>query len=171
MAVGWLVVAQNQDQAERALLALAEPREGEGRLCTLIPPGALSGSLCSQVCFEDRRSGRPRSMAWGPDWDRLSHAGDRRVLWWEALAQSHPLSPPSPLPAGPTQLEPSSLSSTPDASLPPPQPTALLASLYAKPHLRGPSCHATTVALSPWGNMEQRHPMCSPQAHLDTTVT
>ncbi|NXW07367.1 DOCK2 protein, partial [Fregetta grallaria] len=28
------------------------------------------------VCFEDRRSGRPRSMAWGPDWDRLSHAGD-----------------------------------------------------------------------------------------------
>ncbi|NXL39073.1 DOCK2 protein, partial [Glaucidium brasilianum] len=31
------------------------------------------------VCFEDRRSGRPRSVAWGPDWDRLSHAGDRRV--------------------------------------------------------------------------------------------
>ncbi|XP_009328538.1 PREDICTED: dedicator of cytokinesis protein 2-like [Pygoscelis adeliae] len=28
------------------------------------------------VCFEDRRSGRPRSVAWGPDWDRLSHAGD-----------------------------------------------------------------------------------------------
>ncbi|XP_035754355.1 dedicator of cytokinesis protein 2-like [Egretta garzetta] len=25
------------------------------------------------VAFEDRRSGRPRSMAWGPDWDRLSH--------------------------------------------------------------------------------------------------
>uniref|UniRef100_A0A8B9NAR4 Dedicator of cytokinesis protein 2 n=1 Tax=Accipiter nisus TaxID=211598 RepID=A0A8B9NAR4_9AVES len=28
------------------------------------------------VCFEERRSGRPRSMAWGSDWDRLSHAGD-----------------------------------------------------------------------------------------------
>ncbi|XP_064916111.1 dedicator of cytokinesis protein 2-like isoform X3 [Columba livia] len=28
------------------------------------------------VCFEDRRSGRPRSMAWGADWDRLSNAGD-----------------------------------------------------------------------------------------------
>ncbi|NXX18316.1 DOCK2 protein, partial [Podargus strigoides] len=28
------------------------------------------------VCFEDRRSGRPPSMAWGPDWDRLSHPGD-----------------------------------------------------------------------------------------------
>ncbi|CAN8207869.1 unnamed protein product [Coccothraustes coccothraustes] len=25
--------------------------------------------------FEDRRSGRPRSIAWVPDWDRLSHAG------------------------------------------------------------------------------------------------
>ncbi|KAM9236926.1 dedicator of cytokinesis protein 2-like [Leptosomus discolor] len=32
------------------------------------------------VCFEDRRSGRPRSMVWGPDWDRLSHAGNRQVL-------------------------------------------------------------------------------------------
>ncbi|NXW47330.1 DOCK2 protein, partial [Nyctiprogne leucopyga] len=32
------------------------------------------------VCCEDRRSGRPRSMAWGPDWDQLSHAGDRQVL-------------------------------------------------------------------------------------------
>ncbi|NXK16776.1 DOCK2 protein, partial [Arenaria interpres] len=32
------------------------------------------------ICFEDRRSGRPRSMAWGPDWDRLSHAGERQVL-------------------------------------------------------------------------------------------
>ena len=103
-AAGWLVPAQNQDWAERALLTLAEPREGEGRLCTLISPGALSGSLCSQVCFEDRRSGRPRSMVWGPDWDRLSHAGDRQVLWWGALAPSHPLSPPSPLPAGPAPL-------------------------------------------------------------------
>ncbi|XP_055653409.1 dedicator of cytokinesis protein 2-like isoform X2 [Falco peregrinus] len=28
------------------------------------------------VCFEAQRSGRPRSMAWGPDWDQLSHAGD-----------------------------------------------------------------------------------------------
>ncbi|XP_050566552.1 dedicator of cytokinesis protein 2-like [Cygnus atratus] len=28
------------------------------------------------ISFEDRRSGRPRSAAWGPDWDRLSHAGD-----------------------------------------------------------------------------------------------
>ncbi|KAM7021291.1 dedicator of cytokinesis protein 2-like [Passerculus sandwichensis] len=25
--------------------------------------------------FEERRSGRPRSIAWVPDWDRLSHAG------------------------------------------------------------------------------------------------
>ncbi|XP_009892091.1 PREDICTED: dedicator of cytokinesis protein 2-like [Charadrius vociferus] len=80
------------------------------------------------VCFEDRRSGRPRSVAWGSDWDRLSHAGDRR-------------------------------------------PAALLASLYAKLHLRGPSSHDTMVALSPWGNMEQRHPTCSSQAHLDTVVT
>ncbi|NXW23766.1 DOCK2 protein, partial [Circaetus pectoralis] len=42
------------------------------------------------VCFEDRRSGRPRSMAWGSDWERLSHAGDRQVLT-EA--------PPTPKPA------------------------------------------------------------------------
>uniref|UniRef100_A0A8C4V3W1 Dedicator of cytokinesis 2 n=1 Tax=Falco tinnunculus TaxID=100819 RepID=A0A8C4V3W1_FALTI len=52
------------------------------------------------VCFEAQRSGRPRSMAWGPDWDQLSHAGDRQVLWWGVLAPSHPLSLPSPLPAG-----------------------------------------------------------------------
>ncbi|NXL99356.1 DOCK2 protein, partial [Tyrannus savana] len=32
------------------------------------------------VFFEDRRSGRPRSMAWGPDCDQLSHAGARQVL-------------------------------------------------------------------------------------------
>ncbi|NXJ57099.1 DOCK2 protein, partial [Spizaetus tyrannus] len=43
------------------------------------------------VCFEDRRSGRPRSMAWGSDWERLSHAGDRQVLCMEA--------PPTPKPA------------------------------------------------------------------------
>uniref|UniRef100_A0A8C4V4C9 Dedicator of cytokinesis protein 2 n=1 Tax=Falco tinnunculus TaxID=100819 RepID=A0A8C4V4C9_FALTI len=83
----------------RAVLPLPELEEGEERLCTLIPP-ALSGSLCSQVCFEAQRSGRPRSMAWGPDWDQLSHAGDRQVLWWGVLAPSHPLSLPSPLPAG-----------------------------------------------------------------------
>uniref|UniRef100_A0A663FHH1 Dedicator of cytokinesis 2 n=1 Tax=Aquila chrysaetos chrysaetos TaxID=223781 RepID=A0A663FHH1_AQUCH len=38
------------------------------------------------VCFEDRRSGRPRSMAWGSDWER------------------QPLSLPSPLLAGPASL-------------------------------------------------------------------
>ncbi|XP_069712798.1 dedicator of cytokinesis protein 2-like isoform X2 [Phaenicophaeus curvirostris] len=27
-------------------------------------------------CFEERRSGRPRSLAWGADWERPSHAGD-----------------------------------------------------------------------------------------------
>uniref|UniRef100_A0A8B9NE39 Dedicator of cytokinesis 2 n=1 Tax=Accipiter nisus TaxID=211598 RepID=A0A8B9NE39_9AVES len=108
----------------RALLALAEPREGEWRLCTVIPPGSPSGSLCSQVCFEERRSGRPRSMAWGSDWDRLSHAGDRQVLWWRALAPSHhPLTALTPS-RWPCTTEPSSLSSTPDTSLPPPQPTA-----------------------------------------------
>ncbi|NXJ99781.1 DOCK2 protein, partial [Corythaixoides concolor] len=32
------------------------------------------------LCFQDRRSGRPQSMAWGIDWDRLSHAGDRQAL-------------------------------------------------------------------------------------------
>uniref|UniRef100_A0A8C3KDP7 Dedicator of cytokinesis 2 n=1 Tax=Calidris pygmaea TaxID=425635 RepID=A0A8C3KDP7_9CHAR len=104
------------------------------------------------ICFEDRRSGRPRSMAWGADWDRLSHAGERQVLWWGALAQRHPLSQPSPLPAGPTLLS-HPLSSTSDASLPPPQPTAPLASLDTKPYLRGPSCHATSVALSPCGGV------------------
>uniref|UniRef100_A0A8V0XQX0 DOCKER domain-containing protein n=1 Tax=Gallus gallus TaxID=9031 RepID=A0A8V0XQX0_CHICK len=31
------------------------------------------------ISFEDRRSGRPRSVTWGPDWERLSHARDRRV--------------------------------------------------------------------------------------------
>uniref|UniRef100_A0A8V0XNM6 Dedicator of cytokinesis protein 2 n=1 Tax=Gallus gallus TaxID=9031 RepID=A0A8V0XNM6_CHICK len=25
--------------------------------------------LCSQISFEDRRSGRPRSVTWGPDWE------------------------------------------------------------------------------------------------------
>lgn len=28
------------------------------------------------ISFEDRRSGRPRSVTWGPDWERLSHARD-----------------------------------------------------------------------------------------------
>ncbi|NXJ84132.1 DOCK2 protein, partial [Trogon melanurus] len=32
------------------------------------------------ICFEDRRSGRPRSMAWGSEWEWLSRAGDRQVL-------------------------------------------------------------------------------------------
>uniref|UniRef100_A0A8C8E9D6 Dedicator of cytokinesis 2 n=1 Tax=Otus sunia TaxID=257818 RepID=A0A8C8E9D6_9STRI len=105
------------------------------------------GSLCSQVCFEDRRSGRPRSVAWGPDWDRLSHAGDRRVPWWGALAPGHPL---SPLPT-----EPRSLSSTPDTSLPPPQPTACPAPLYTKLSQRS---ILPRRDLSPWGGTEQRHP-------------
>lgn len=109
---------------QRALLALAEPSEGEWRLCTLIPPGSPSGSLCSQVCFEERRSGRPRSMAWGSDWERLSHAGDRQVLWWRALAPSHPRLTALTPSHWPCTTEPSSLSSTPDTSLPPPQPTA-----------------------------------------------
>jgi len=43
-------------------------------------------------------------VTWGPDWDRLSHTGDRQVLWWAVLAPSHPLSLPSPLPAGPAPL-------------------------------------------------------------------
>uniref|UniRef100_A0A8C8AQR5 Dedicator of cytokinesis 2 n=1 Tax=Otus sunia TaxID=257818 RepID=A0A8C8AQR5_9STRI len=111
------------------------------------PPSSLSSSLCSQVCFEDRRSGRPRSVAWGPDWDRLSHAGDRRVPWWGALAPGHPL---SPLPT-----EPRSLSSTPDTSLPPPQPTACPAPLYTKLSQRS---ILPRRDLSPWGGTEQRHP-------------
>ncbi|NWZ42485.1 DOCK1 protein, partial [Brachypodius atriceps] len=42
--------------------------------------------------FEDRRSGRPRSIAWVPDWDRLSHAGARQ--------SSHSTeTPPTPKPA------------------------------------------------------------------------
>ncbi|NWV36779.1 DOCK2 protein, partial [Grantiella picta] len=40
--------------------------------------------------FEDRRSGRPRSIAWVPDWDRLSHAGAR---------QAPPTPKPSPRPS------------------------------------------------------------------------
>ncbi|NXP51476.1 DOCK2 protein, partial [Heliornis fulica] len=43
------------------------------------------------VCFEDRRSGRPRSMAWGSDWDRLSHAGERQVLHMEATLTPKPV--------------------------------------------------------------------------------
>ncbi|NXP20328.1 DOCK2 protein, partial [Scytalopus superciliaris] len=43
------------------------------------------------IFFEDHRSGRPRSMAWGPVCDRLSHAGVRQVLCMEA--------PPTPKPA------------------------------------------------------------------------
>uniref|UniRef100_A0A8C3MA08 Uncharacterized protein n=1 Tax=Geospiza parvula TaxID=87175 RepID=A0A8C3MA08_GEOPR len=65
--------------------------------------------------FEDRRSGRPRSIAWVPDWDRLSHAGARQVLLWGVL-----VIPPHP-------PQPSLLSlphSGPGAFLPP--------SLYAK---------------------------------------
>ncbi|KAM9027371.1 dedicator of cytokinesis protein 2-like isoform 3-T3 [Ara ararauna] len=47
------------------------------------------------VCFEDQRTGRPRSMAWGPDWDRLSHCGDRQVPWWEHRPPATPaLTPP-----------------------------------------------------------------------------
>uniref|UniRef100_A0A8C3MEM7 Uncharacterized protein n=1 Tax=Geospiza parvula TaxID=87175 RepID=A0A8C3MEM7_GEOPR len=63
----------------------------------------------------DRRSGRPRSIAWVPDWDRLSHAGARQVLLWGVL-----VIPPHP-------PQPSLLSlphSGPGAFLPP--------SLYAK---------------------------------------
>lgn len=82
-----------------------------------------------------------------------------------------PVSLPSPLLTGPAPLShphsppPQTLLSHLPSPLPP------LASLYAKSHLRGPSCHATMVALSPWGGMEQRHPMCNSQAHLDTAVT
>uniref|UniRef100_A0A8C0UMH0 Dedicator of cytokinesis protein 2-like n=1 Tax=Cyanistes caeruleus TaxID=156563 RepID=A0A8C0UMH0_CYACU len=49
--------------------------------------------------FEDRRSGRPRSIAWVPDWDQLSHTGARQVL----QGGVH-LSLPSALPAEPFSL-------------------------------------------------------------------
>ncbi|NWT57803.1 DOCK2 protein, partial [Erythrocercus mccallii] len=45
--------------------------------------------------FEDRRSGRPRSIAWVPDWDRLSHAGARQVLHTEAPLTPKPVPRPS----------------------------------------------------------------------------
>ncbi|KAL2305520.1 hypothetical protein Nmel_007508, partial [Mimus melanotis] len=42
--------------------------------------------------FEDRRSGRPRSIAWVPDWDQLSHARSRQ--------SPHSMeAPPTPKPA------------------------------------------------------------------------
>lgn len=109
--MGWLALAQTQDWAE-GTAGPAVLREGEGRLCTLL---ALLGSLCAQVFFQDRRSGRPRSMAWGPSRDRLSHPEARQAPWWRALAPSHP-SHPSLL---------SHLASQPQPLLPPPRPTAL----------------------------------------------
>ncbi|XP_033920545.1 dedicator of cytokinesis protein 2-like [Melopsittacus undulatus] len=52
--------------------------------------------LREMVCFEDKRPGRPRSMAWGPDWDQLSHCGDWQVPWWEHRPQAPPaLTPPA----------------------------------------------------------------------------
>ncbi|NXK42830.1 DOCK2 protein, partial [Piprites chloris] len=42
------------------------------------------------VFFEDQRSGRPRSMAWGPNCARLSHAGARQVLHTEAPSAPKP---------------------------------------------------------------------------------
>ncbi|PKK17628.1 hypothetical protein A306_00000207, partial [Columba livia] len=71
------------------------------------------------VCFGDRRSGRPRSMAWGADWDRLSNAGDRQDT----------LSPPPP--RWPCAAGASSLPSAPDAS-------------PASPALQLPSCQTTS---------------------------
>ncbi|NXF13127.1 DOCK2 protein, partial [Smithornis capensis] len=43
------------------------------------------------VFFEDQRSGRPRSMAWGPDYDRLSHVGAR-----QGLTETPPTPKPAP---------------------------------------------------------------------------
>lgn len=44
-AGGWMALAQKQEWSERALMALAEPREALGRLCPLLPPGCLSDVL------------------------------------------------------------------------------------------------------------------------------
>lgn len=104
----WAAGQQRHGVAAAALLALAELREGGGGSAP--PPSGLLGSLCSQVCFEDRRSGRPRSMAWGADWDRLSNAGDRQVLRGARWPQDT-LSPPPP--RWPCAAGASSLHSTP----------------------------------------------------------
>ncbi|XP_062488155.1 dedicator of cytokinesis protein 2-like isoform X2 [Pezoporus occidentalis] len=93
--------------------------------------------LREMVWFEDQRPGRPRSTAWGPDWNRLSHCGDRQVPWWEHGPE---LPPPSPLPAAPE------LSSAPQ-----PRPVPCSRHIPGVPHV---------------GGTEQRHPVCSPQAPL-----
>uniref|UniRef100_A0A8C2T3V7 Dedicator of cytokinesis protein 2-like n=1 Tax=Coturnix japonica TaxID=93934 RepID=A0A8C2T3V7_COTJA len=57
------------------------------------------------ISFEDRRSGRPRSVTWGPDWERLSRARDRRVRRGGTSLIPTPRSHPSPCALG-TSLPP-----------------------------------------------------------------
>lgn len=151
---------QDRSAVATALLALAELREGGGG--SAAPPSGLLGSLCSQVCCEDRRSGRPRSMAWGADWDRLSNAGDRQVLRGARWPQDT-LSPP---PRRPRAAGPSSLPSAPDAS--PASPALQLPSCQTAP--RGsilPCCRSGSVLCR--GNGADTPG--APPAHLDTGAT
>ena len=161
--MGWLLLAQNQDWAERALLALAEPREGEGRLAlsffswlSLRLPvllGLLRGPAewTTQVCDLGTRLGPAE-----PRWRQAS------AVVGSAGPEPPPFTALTP-PCWSCTAEPSSLSSAPDASLPPPQPAALPASLHAQPHLRGPSCLATMVALSLWGAWSTDTPCAASQ--------
>ncbi|OWK56746.1 Dedicator of cytokinesis protein 2 [Lonchura striata] len=70
--------------------------------------------------FEDRRSGRPRSIAWVPDWDQPSHAGARQV--GSAAPSDAPAGPwPSPAPLPPAAPH---LSQSPHSTEAPPTPKA-----------------------------------------------
>lgn len=117
----------------------------------------------SQMFFEDRRSGRPRSIAWVPDWDRLSLTGARQVLRWGVLVAPSHHPQPSLL-----SLPHSTLPQVLLPHLPSPLPFHLPFMPSASQRSVLPGHHGGLV---PMGGMEERHPMYSPQAHLDTAVT
>lgn len=156
-------VALQPGGARRALLALAEHEGRQQRRGSVPHPSWLSVPLRSQISFEDRRSGRPRSAAWGPDWDRLSHAGDRRVRCWGGTLAALPYPPAIPTPLSSALLP---LPGAPHASLPPTQHNAHPASLpgaLCRATSWGPSCHATTIAPSLRVDTEQTHHMQPPR--------
>uniref|UniRef100_A0A8C3LWF5 DOCKER domain-containing protein n=1 Tax=Chrysolophus pictus TaxID=9089 RepID=A0A8C3LWF5_CHRPC len=99
------------------------------------------------ISFEDRRSGRPRSVTWGPDWERLSHARDRRVR----QGRHHLI----PTPSFPCAL----CTALPPAPFRCPQFSSPV--FYTKPHL---CIHSAILHGGPvqWEDTEQRRPRAAP---------
>lgn len=125
--------------------ALLSRREQSGTRCLHL--SWLLLPLCSQISFEDRRSGRPRSVTWAPDWERLSQARDRRVqqgrhhLIPTPRSHSFPCTLCTPLPPAPFRC--------------PLFPTLVFCT---KPHF---CIHSAIRHGSPvqWEDVEQRHPV------------